>query len=424
MSNLKRRALVCAWAVGCALSAPAVAVAGGYDTPMLYTARHMGMGGAAIGYVSDPSALFHNPAGLGQIKNGEVIGDFSLLLGGIHASPNTGAGKDVDSDLTIAPFFLAGAGYRIQKMIVLGVGVYPIASAGATYHYGAAGFEDRTELFFLETSPAVSVNPLPNLRFGLGYRLTYVRLVRYQGNPNSTEPPVIDFRMTGQNFNGFRGGVQWDALPWLHLGAVYRNKITTRVSNSQGYALSNSYTDISTHFTLPAKLGCGTRADFDEFGVPLGVAVDFEYDFNSENKGDPLVGTPPAGSGAPSTVSNVFDWKDSQTVRLGLEYRVLHDQSTGIDRVPLRAGFVYDTTTANPLYPTPFGTPPGPTQIVTLGTGYNAGVWQANLAYAYRFGHGAVTKPDSANCAFCSYAGKDDYSIHLSGIYVDASYKF
>ena len=84
-----------------ALGSPALADASGYDTPMLYSARHMGMGGTAIGYVNDPSSLFHNPAGLGQVERGEVLGDFSLLLGGIHASPGGfNNGKNIDSDLT------------------------------------------------------------------------------------------------------------------------------------------------------------------------------------------------------------------------------------------------------------------------------------------------------------------------------------
>src|SRR3954470_16454298 len=88
---------------------PAGARAGGYDTPMLYSARHMGMGGTAIGYVSDPSALFHNPAGLGQVARAEVLGDFSLLLGRIHGSPGGfNNGRNIDSDLTVAPFFLVG----------------------------------------------------------------------------------------------------------------------------------------------------------------------------------------------------------------------------------------------------------------------------------------------------------------------------
>src|ERR1041384_4302541 len=70
------------------LVAPRVAHAGGYDTPMLYSARHMGMGGAAVGYVRDPSALFHNPAGLAQVGRVSVLGDFSLLVGDIHGSPS------------------------------------------------------------------------------------------------------------------------------------------------------------------------------------------------------------------------------------------------------------------------------------------------------------------------------------------------
>jgi len=418
--------LCAAWLAACALTAPSAAHAGGYDTPMLYSARHMGMGGAAIGYVNDPSAVFHNPAGLGQIERGEVIGDFSLLLGGIHGSPGLGAGRDVDSDTTVAPFFLIGAGYRIQKLITLGVGVYPIASSGATFHYGAT--KDSTELFFLEASPAIAINVLPNLRIGAGYRVTYVRLNRYSGQPDSGAVPYLDFTLTGQNFTGFRAGVQYDPTSWLSLGAVFRNPTTTKVTNSHGTALRLEFNDVSTKFKLPAKLGFGTRADFEQFGLHGALAADFEYSFNSENVGYDLQGTE-AGMTTPTSVSNVFEWSNSATLRFGAEYRVWRNPALQIDRVALRAGFVHDTKTANSQYPTPFGTPPGPTRVVTVGTGYNGGKWQANLAYGYRFGHGAVTAadlnaPGRKSCQFCGTYGKDDYAIHLSGIYVDASYKF
>ncbi len=426
------RAALCASLTACALITPAISRAGGYDTPMLYSARHMGMGGAAIGYVNDPSALFHNPSGLGQVQRGEVLGDFSLLLGKIQASPSITA-KDVTSDLTVAPFFLVGGAYRVHPRIVLGVGVYPVASAGATFHYGAPGFEDTTELFFLEVSPAIAFNVLPNLRIGAGYRLTYVRLKRYEGNPTTSDAPFLDFTVTGQNYTGFRVGAQWSALPWLQFGVVYRNPTTTTVKNDHGTALALQFQDVSTKFLLPSKLGLGGRADFDDFGLTGSVAVDYEYTFNSENKGSPLIGTQvvPAGqpTPAPTAVSNVFDWSNSQTVRFGVEYRFWNDPTQRVDRVAARAGYVYDSKTANAEYPTPFGTPPGPTQVVTVGTGYNGGVWQTNLAYAYRFGQGAVTQsdvnaPGRQDCQFCGTAGKQDYSIHLSGLYVDASYKF
>ncbi len=424
MPNLLRRACAALSAL-CALGVCASASAGGYDTPMLYSARHMGMGGAAIGYVHDPSAIFHNPAGLAHIEHGEVLGDFSLLLGGIHASPSLSA-RDIDSDLTVAPFFLVSAGYRIQDRITLGVGVYPVASAAATFDYGTT--KDSTELFFLEASPAIAFNILDNLRLGIGYRVTYVRLNRYAGQPDSSDTPFLDFTVTGENYTGFRAGAQWSALPWLEFGAVFRNPTTTKVTNSHGTALRVEFSDVSTQFKLPAKLGFGSRADFEPFGLHGAAAFDLEYSFNSENKGYPLVGTAP-GDTAPTSVSNVFDWSNSVTARLGVEYRVWRNQALQVDRVALRAGYVYDTKTANPEYPTPFGTPPGPTQVVTAGTGYNGGRWQANLAYAYRFGHGPVTAADLSapgrqTCQFCSYAGKDDYSIHLSGVYIDASLKF
>lgn len=393
----------------------------------------MGMGGTAIGYVRDPSALFHNPAGLGQIERGEVLADFSLLLGGIHASPSSSTGRNIDSELTVAPFFLVGGAYRLHKYITIGAGVYPVASAGATYRYPSTSastskdFEDRTDLFFLEASPAIAVNPLPNLRFGLGYRITYVHLTRFEGAEGAK--PSVDFKVSGQNFTGFRAGAQWDALPWLHFGAVYRSTTTTKVTSNEGVALRVTYTDISTKFKLPAKLGFGSRVDFDPWRMPASLAVDYEYTFNSQNEGDPLRGTPdPNAPGAPPEVSNVFEWKDSHTVRLGAEYRFWRDDVHRVERIPLRVGYVFDSQSANAHYPTAFGTPPGATHVFTLGSGYNGGTWQANVASAYRFGTGNVTAADVApgadhkDCQFCGYAG--NYKIHLSGIYLDASYKF
>ncbi len=431
MHSLKRL-LVSACASLCALGFSSIAVAGGYDTPMLYSARHMGMGGTAIGYVNDPSALFHNPSGLAQVERGEVLGDFSLLLGNIKASPSITA-KDVTSDLTTAPFFLVGGAYRIHPKIVIGVGVYPVASAGATFHYGAPGFEDTTELFFLEASPGIAFNLLPNLRIGAGYRITYVRLKRYEGNPTTSDTPFLDFTVTGENYTGFRVGAEYDALPWWHFGVVYRNPTTTKVSNDHGVALATNFSDVSTKFKLPAKLGAGTRVDFDDFGFSGSVALDWEYTFNSENQGYPLIGTQPATAGmpnpTPTSVSNVFDWSNSQTVRVGFEYRFIEDRVEHYKHVAARIGYVYDEKTANAEYPTPFGTPPGATQVFTLGTGYNGGTWQANLAYAYRTGTGAVTKadlnaPGRQDCQFCGAAGNQDYAIHLHGVYGDVSYKF
>src|SRR5690349_4367555 len=134
---------------------PAVARAGGYDTPMLYSARHMGMGGTAIGYVDEPSAIFHNPAGLGQIGSLAGTGDFTLLLAKVRSSPSV-LTKDTTSKQTVAPLGLVGGGLRLNEIVTVGLGVYPIALAGATYKYPPEKHigitEDRTRLVFLEAS--------------------------------------------------------------------------------------------------------------------------------------------------------------------------------------------------------------------------------------------------------------------------------
>jgi hypothetical protein len=401
--------------------------AGGYDTPMLYSARHMGMGGTAIASVDDPSALFHNPAGLGHVRNLSLIGDFSLLLARLKASPNIAA-RDVQSERTVAPMFLLGAGQRLTDWLVVGLGVYPIASAGGTYKYPLVGanLEDETRLVFIETSPALSVNLLDDhLRIGVGYRLTYVNLERFQGDRGQGTRGT-DFKLTGLNATGLRAGVQW-SMPGLSAGVVYRHKTTTTVKNDTGRALSMDFTDVSTQFVLPSKLGFGLRAD----GGDLGLGVDVEYLYNSQNSGYPLAGDRVGTATAPAArieVPNVFEWSNALTLRTGVEYWLLPCPAGGAKRLALRLGWVIDEMTTNPVYPSAFGTPPGLTQVFTAGAGWRVGGIRTNIAYAYRFGQGNVTSADTAartrTCTFCGVDGKEPYRMHVHGLYVDASFDF
>ncbi len=404
--------------------ASARARAGGYDTPMLYSARHMGMGGSAIGYVRDPSALFHNPAGLANVPRAAALVDVSLLLGTIQGSPAVTA-RSVTSETTVAPFFLVGGAFRINRWLSAGLGLYPVASAGATYHYGADGFEDKTSLLFVEASPALALNLTKTLRVGAGYRATFVRLERYSGNTNDGSTPFLDFKLAGMSYAGVRLGVQWTATPDLELGAAYRHRTTTHVTNEQGIALRSSYRDISSDFVLPSKLGVGARYDLRRAGLPLAIASDVEYAFNSQNEGSPLQGSP-ASSSLPSSVPNIFAWQNSVTLRLGLEYRLLRITADPRQSAALRAGYVFDSKVANEKYPTAFGTPPGATHVFTVGGGYDFGALELNAAFAYRAGSASVTNddltaPGRKDCAFCGAAG--DYRIKLSGIYFDVSYE-
>ena len=97
--------------------------------------------------------------------------------------------------------------------------------------------------------------------------------------------------------------------------------------------------------------------------------------------------------------------------------------------VELRAGYVFDSKAANSRYPTAFGSPPGSTQIGTIGVGYTfSPAFDMSFATAFRYGAATVSDTDSPpvevhkESPFSGYPG--DYSILLIGAYLDARWHF
>jgi long-chain fatty acid transport protein len=413
-------AKLCSYAFGagtaCVVAlAPSLGHAAGFDTPILYTARHQAMGGTAIASVDDASAGFHNPAGLQGVRGYGFIGDFSLILGKVRATPDKSAGN-LESNTVKAPFFLLGAGYRLSDWLTLGLAGFPVASGGAEYHYAPRGTAilDKTEIVFFETTPMLSLNVpkdrvLPGkLAFGAGYRISYVTFDREKGD--AKDPRVLNLKLNGLDASGFRLGVQYSPIDALKLGVVFRNKVTVTTKADSATVFLQEATDGELDFTLPAKLGFGTRVDLGRFGF----GNDVEWAFQSQNERPALKGKL---SGTPVEVPNVFDWQNGVTFRTGLEYRLgAADGPT----VPLRVGYIYDATVTNQAYPSAFGTPPAPTRTLTAGAGFVAEHWQVNVAVTRRFGEAYIAKEDlGKGCNFCSFEGQ--YKITMTGLYIDAS---
>jgi long-subunit fatty acid transport protein len=400
-------------------SASARADAAGFDTPILYTARHQGMGGAAISYVDDPSAAFHNPAGLQGVDGLAFLGDFTLLLAHITGSPAPSASASgIQSQLTVAPLFLAAAAYRVDSWLSLGLGVFPSASGGAEYEYAVPDSEtyqtNATSLVFYELTPLLSLNVprdtlLPGeLSFGVGYRATLATFERRQGEREN--PRGLDLDLSGSNFAGFRAGMQYKAGELLSLGVVYRNKVRVNTQGDEGTVLGMPATNVELPFILPAQFGGGIRSDYDR----LGVAFDAVYTFQSQNDRTLLTGS--VGGNAAS-IPNVFAWSDAFTLRFGFEFRL-----GPAEELPIRVGYVYDATVSSRTYPSAFSTPPAPTRTFTFGGGYDAGSWEVNLALALRGGSTEIDAAElapPASCPTCGFSGQ--YAITTTGLYVDFS---
>lgn len=400
------------------VASPAAVHAGGYDTPILYTARHMGMGGTAIGGVDDPSAIFHNPAGMAGVDGLGLLADISFLTGTLRSTggyANTARATN-ESEPIVAPLFMLAGAYRLADDLHVGLAVYPVASGAAEYRTEFVGLPviDKTRLVFFEVSPAASyVLPGGDVSLGLGYRVTYATLERLQGFED--DPNILNFEVTGLNYAGIRAGIQWRPSNAASLGIVYRHRIDVDLEADNGLAVAN-VRNARTTLTLPSKLGFGGRWDLG----PLGFAADIELGFNSQNEtstisGDNADGVEVDGKPKREAVDNVFQWHDSITARLGIEYHVA-------PAWPVRVGYVFDGQVTNRAYPSAFGTPPAPSHSMTMGGGYEGDGWQVNLALARRTVSTTVAEDEIGQdppCAFCAPAG--EFELELYGVYVDYS---
>jgi long-chain fatty acid transport protein len=393
--------------------------AAGFDTPILYTARHQGMGGAAIGYVDDPSAAFHNPAGLQGVHGLAFLGDLSLLLAHVTGSPAAAASANgIQSQLTVAPFFMAAGACRILPWLSAGLALFPVASGGAEYEYPVPESDvyqlNSTRIAFYEVTPVISLHVpkdsiLPGaLSLGLGYRMHLVTFVRQQGEREN--PRGLDLDMRGYGFKGLRAGLQYRVSELLSLGVVYRNRVTVTTEADEATVSGQTATQVELPFTLPAQLGAGVRTDYDRFGV----AFDAMYTFQDQNQLANLSGTI---GGNVVRVPNVFYWRNAFTLRFGVELRLGPSEE-----LPIRVGYVYDEQVANRAYPSAFGTPPTPTRTFTLGGGYDTGPWEINLALALRSGDTELRPAElapPATCPTCGYSGQ--YALDMTGLYLDFS---
>lgn len=399
------------------------AFAAGYDTPMTHSAKYIGMGGTAIGTVNDASALYHNPAALSRVSGFGLAVSVSPLFGQLQASPHPEA-INIKSNPSFSPFFMVAASYAITDRVTVAAGFYPLGGGGGGYSYdyttssGAArSVEDTTQLTFLEASVGVSVKLLDYLSVGVAWRGTMTSFERKVVNTDDGKAnDYINMDMSANNWRGLRAGLSFQMNDNWGLGLTYRHRIDTQVLTDKAVVTGIPAENGSYDFTIPSKLGLGGFVNFDKWRL----ALDVEYAFNSQNGEAEVKGK---AFGTKVAVKNIANWSDSVTVRIGGAYKVT-------DMLEARLGFAHDTQAANNQYPTAFGTPPGATNVFTLGAGVQlTDRIQVSVAVAHRRGSGVTTDDDipktetgTPKCAFCGQAG--EYSIEMWGAYVDAAFSF
>ena len=358
----------------------------------------MGMGMGGIGKADDLSAIYHNPAGLTQLKGNHVY----LGIAGISpASTYTRTGfdsEDTEDDLIPVPTFVFSTDFngRLENVVVA-VGVN--APFGLRSEYDELGAQrymsTDISLTTVYTGPYIAWQITPKISIGGGIQYVYGTAevgqhVNYGGllssalNENPDYDGVFDVKdATDHQIAGnvgvllkprddFQIGLSWRSGVDLDLEGDATLGIPSVVTQLSGGLIQSLTTDAKTTVCLPQQIGVGVAynpierltltADFNWLEWSVYENLDFDFKDNTSYFPDK---------------ENPRHWDDTIVLRFGAEYWLN-------DRYAIRAGYIYDESpmpdeTHGPELPT------STRNSITLGFGYKWRNMQIDLAYAHLF---------------------------------------
>jgi long-subunit fatty acid transport protein len=156
-------------------------------TPSLVNSRSAGMGNAFVGLADDASAIFWNPAGLGQLR----MSEFSFGLSNVGMSNNAtmlGIGTTGDNSSTVISNLQLALPFPVARgSFVLGAGYSRIAD-----YTGALSIDVYNPLSSIQSSLYDSNNEDLDFAWNLGLEDTLVLSYQDQGQPGWLAIPVAN----------------------------------------------------------------------------------------------------------------------------------------------------------------------------------------------------------------------------------------
>ena len=379
------------------------AFAGGYKIGE-HGARAMGMGGAFVAMPRDASAIYHNPAGLSFLEGANI------LLGSTLIAPSTTftgpTPSTASTDMVSQTFFPSNlyVTYTMQNGLAFGVGVFSPYALGTEWAGNWAGrhlsVKSDLRTFYINPTISCKVSDQMSLGIGASYVLGSVVLERklpFIPLPDGTFK--LEGRGTGINFNA---GIIWKPTEAISLGLTYRAETKIEFDGDATFGgipnvdpdgpgpipvltvLFPSGTTGKATLTMPSDLAGGIAYDVNQ-DLSIQAAVEF-VGWSSYDKLEVAFDKPVAGS---NTMTQTVDWKNSILVRVGGEYR--------LDKLTLRAGFIYDETPQPEKAVDPV-LPDADRMELSLGFGYRL-MNTVDLDIAYQYVKGSdrtVTAPTNS----------------------------
>ncbi|NLH76015.1 MAG: hypothetical protein GX465_03145 [Acidobacteria bacterium] len=378
-------------------------------------AAAMAMAGAFTSLAKDPSAIWHNPAGLAFLDGTRIMGGATFIVssGSVVFPDYPGAPKyDQIHKLFYPPNLYVS--HKVSDRVAVGIGVTSPFGLGiewpepASFPWRFLG--TKSDMVTFNVNPTVAVKLSERFSLGAGVSFVFSKLTQSQvqlmpmGETLVEVPAEADVDGTAFAFNAgalYRGD-------GFRVGLSYRSRFTLDYSGSITLDVPVYETPFEgtgeTSFRFPDIMTLGLSFDLTK---KLVWAVDLHYFLWSVYDGYTFHIEVPDLALAEDIVVPTL-WKDSWIARTGLEYL-----ATG--RLALRAGFAYDRT-PQPAATMDSGLPDANRTTFTAGFGYTLGKVTLDFAYQYENFHERTSaRPDI-------FQGTFDTRAHLFG--VNLGYKF
>jgi long-chain fatty acid transport protein len=360
-------------------------------------ARGMGFAGAFTAQASDPSAIFHNAAGIAFLKGSH------LSLGGTLIRPSTdftgadpypGAGRIETMNVGATPIPAIYFTHQFTPRLVGGAGINTPFGLKSSWEspdtFSGRFLSRRAELKGFSVNPTIAYKLADRLSVGAGIdiRLSSVSLERSVPVVNPFTQTIVDGSVvtldskTATDF-GWNLGVFGKPTEHLSFGVAYRQKVKQEFSGTASFAppqTGNDQLDGLIALRLPTgSLPATTAIEFPSV-LSVGVAYNWErwtvegdVDFYEWSTFDAL---PITLEGRPDLSTVVTEaYINSRQYRIGLEREI-------DDFWAVRGGYYYDASPAPTESVSPL-LPDAARQGFCLGGSWNQGNLRLDAAVWY-----------------------------------------
>lgn len=291
------------------------AFASGLSKPVWVGPKAIGMGGAFVGVADDTTAMFHNPAGISQLKhkhNFQIGAD--TLITDLDYTPPTGPTESADQEYLPVPSF--GYVNRQFEMISFGLGVFFPHGNGGKFETASTMPTNPNEgrIYTMEIAPTIAFQVLPELSLGASLRATRISTSlkgQFFPIPGVGVDNLETLDVSGWGY-GASIGALYQPADWLKLGANYRSNIAKTLGGDGTFTGAGDF-DAKLKMALPTLITAGFSAQTSQK-----MLFSFQYGFerNSEIKDFKLSST----TLGITDLALVQNWQDSHTFHFGAKY--------------------------------------------------------------------------------------------------------